>query len=119
MPSRVSDFATPGPPIGGARPSAGPVLERRNAMRYRPDIDGLRAVAVLPVLFYHAGVPGFPGGFVGVDIFFVISGYLICGMINADICNGTFSLGSFYKRRALRILPALFAMFIVNSVMAS
>ena len=62
----------------------------------------------LPVLFYHAGIPGFPGGFVGVDIFFVISGYLICGMIDADIRSGSFSLGNFYKRRILRILPALF-----------
>ena len=87
-------------------------------MKYRPDIDGLRAVAVLPVLFYHAGIPGFPGGFVGVDIFFVISGYLICGMIDADIRAGAFSLGDFYRRRMLRILPALFAMFLATSVLA-
>jgi peptidoglycan/LPS O-acetylase OafA/YrhL len=87
-------------------------------MNYRPDIDGLRAVAVLPVLFYHAGIPGFPGGFVGVDIFFVISGYLICGMIDAEIRQGSFSLADFYKRRALRILPALFAMFLATSVLA-
>jgi peptidoglycan/LPS O-acetylase OafA/YrhL len=87
-------------------------------MKYRADIDGLRALAVVPVLLYHAGVPGFPGGFVGVDIFFVISGYLICGMIDADIRKGTFSLGSFYKRRVLRILPALFVMFLVTSVLA-
>ena len=87
-------------------------------MKYRADIDGLRALAVVPVLFYHAGIPGFPGGFVGVDIFFVISGYLICGMINADIRNRLFSLGEFYKRRVLRILPALFVMFLVTSVFA-
>ena len=87
-------------------------------MRYRPDIDGLRALAVLPVLFYHAGIPGFPGGFVGVDIFFVISGYLICGMIDADIRGGSFSLGNFYKRRILRILPALFVMFLATSILA-
>lgn len=87
-------------------------------MKYRADIDGLRALAVVPVLLYHAGVPGFPGGFVGVDIFFVISGYLICGMIDADIRKGTFSLGDFYKRRILRILPALFAMFLVTSILA-
>ena len=87
-------------------------------MNYRADIDGLRALAVVPVLFYHAGVPGFPGGFVGVDIFFVISGYLICGMIDADIRNGSFSLGNFYKRRILRILPALFAMLAVTSALA-
>ena len=87
-------------------------------MRYRADIDGLRALAVIPVLFYHVGVPGFAGGFVGVDVFFVISGYLICGMIDADIRNGSFSLGNFYKRRILRILPALFVMFLVTSILA-
>ena len=87
-------------------------------MKYRSDIDGLRAIAVLPVVLYHVGVPGFAGGFVGVDIFFVISGYLICGMIDQDIRGGTFSLGNFYKRRILRILPALFAMFAVSGVLA-
>jgi peptidoglycan/LPS O-acetylase OafA/YrhL len=87
-------------------------------MKYRADIDGLRALAVVPVLLYHAGVPGFPGGFVGVDIFFVISGYLICGMIDAEIRKGAFSLGNFYKRRVLRILPALFVMFLATSILA-
>ena len=87
--------------------------------RYRADIDGLRAIAVVPVLLYHVGVPGFSGGFVGVDIFFVISGYLICGMIAADIRNGSFSLANFYKRRILRILPALFVMFLFTSVLAA
>ena len=87
-------------------------------MRYRADIDGLRALAVIPVLFYHVGVPGFAGGFVGVDVFFVISGYLICGMIDADIRKGSFSIGNFYKRRILRILPALFVMFLVTSILA-
>ena len=87
-------------------------------MKYRADIDGLRAIAVLPVVLYHAGVPGFPGGFVGVDVFFVISGYLICGMIDGDLRAGSFSLGDFYKRRILRILPALFVMFLVTSVLA-
>jgi peptidoglycan/LPS O-acetylase OafA/YrhL len=87
-------------------------------VKYRSDIDGLRALAVIPVLFYHAGVPGFPGGFVGVDIFFVISGYLICGMIDADIRSGSLSLATFYKRRILRILPALLVMFLGTSVLA-
>jgi peptidoglycan/LPS O-acetylase OafA/YrhL len=87
--------------------------------RYRADIDGLRAIAVIPVLLYHVGVPGFSGGFVGVDIFFVISGYLICGMIDADIRSGSFSLASFYNRRILRILPALFVMFLATSVLAA
>ena len=71
------------------------------------------------MLLYHVGVPGFSGGFVGVDIFFVISGYLICGMIDADIRKGSFSLANFYKRRILRILPALFVMFLVTSVLAA
>ena len=87
-------------------------------MKYRADIDGLRALAVVPVLFYHVGIPGFAGGFVGVDIFFVISGYLICGMIDEDIRDGSFSLAKFYKRRILRILPALFVMFLVTSILA-
>ena len=87
-------------------------------MKYRADIDGLRAIAVIPVVLYHAGVPGFGGGFVGVDVFFVISGYLICEMIDADIRRGSFSLGNFYKRRILRILPALFAMFLGTSGLA-
>jgi peptidoglycan/LPS O-acetylase OafA/YrhL len=87
-------------------------------VKYRADIDGLRAVAISPVVFYHIGVPGFAGGFVGVDIFFVISGYLICGMIDGDIRGGSFSLGNFYKRRILRILPALFVMFLVTSILA-
>src|SRR3954463_4427679 len=87
-------------------------------MKYRADIDGLRALALLPVVLYHVGVPGFAGGFVGVDIFFVISGYLICGMIDADIRSRSFSLTRFYKRRILRILPALFVMFFLTSVLA-
>lgn len=74
---------------------------------HRPEIDGLRAVAVLPVIAYHAGFPGLPGGFLGVDIFFVVSGYLITGILLADMHNGRFSLARFYERRARRILPAL------------
>jgi peptidoglycan/LPS O-acetylase OafA/YrhL len=75
---------------------------------YRRDIDGLRALAILPVLFYHAGVPGFSGGYVGVDVFFVISGFLITGIIAREFDEGRFSLVRFYERRARRILPALF-----------
>ncbi|MFI2811640.1 acyltransferase family protein [Microbulbifer sp. JSM ZJ756] len=75
---------------------------------YRRDIDGLRALAVLPVVFAHAGLPGFSGGFVGVDVFFVISGYLITGILVREIRQGRFSLADFYERRARRILPALF-----------
>jgi peptidoglycan/LPS O-acetylase OafA/YrhL len=87
-------------------------------LKYRTDIDGLRAVAVLPVVLYHFGVPGFPGGFIGVDIFFVISGYLICGLIQADIARGRFSIADFYERRILRILPALVVMLCVAAALA-
>ncbi len=78
-------------------------------MRYRSEIDGLRAVAVAPVVLFHAGVAGFSGGFVGVDVFFVISGFLITSLILHEKQCGTFTLRSFYERRARRILPALFA----------
>lgn len=77
-------------------------------MEYRREIDGLRALAVLPVILFHAGLPGFHGGFVGVDVFFVISGYLITTIILAELDRGAFSIVSFYERRARRILPALF-----------
>ncbi len=77
-------------------------------MRYRPDIDGLRSVAVLPVILFHAGFSTFSGGFVGVDVFFVISGYLITGIVLAENAEGRFSFARFYERRARRILPALF-----------
>lgn len=83
------------------------------ALDYRPEIDGLRALAVIPVILYHAGLPLFSGGFVGVDIFFVISGYLITSIILAQMLNGRFSLIDFYERRARRILPALFVMMLV------
>jgi len=76
-------------------------------MKYRPEIDGLRAVAVIPVVLFHAGFSFFEGGFVGVDVFFVISGYLITSIIVAHQDTGSFSLLNFYKKRALRILPPL------------
>ena len=84
---------------------------------YRPDIDGLRAIAVLVVLFFHAGVAGFGGGYIGVDVFFVISGYLISGLIIKDMLNGSFSLLDFYERRARRLLPALCAVLTVTTVL--
>ena len=77
-------------------------------MKYRSDIDGLRAIAIIPVIFYHAGISLFSGGFIGVDVFFVISGYLIASIIFTEIENRKFSLVNFYERRARRILPALF-----------
>lgn len=77
-------------------------------MKYRHEIDGLRAVAVLPVILYHGGFGLFRGGFIGVDVFFVISGYLITSIIINERARNTFSLLTFYERRARRILPALF-----------
>jgi peptidoglycan/LPS O-acetylase OafA/YrhL len=71
----------------------------------------LRAIAVLLVILYHYAVPGFRGGFVGVDVFFVISGFLITAHIDADIRAGRFSVLAFYERRMRRSLPALFAMY--------
>lgn len=76
-------------------------------MQHRPEIDGLRAVAVLSVILYHAGLTRLSGGFAGVDIFFVISGYLITSIIYEELQQGTFSLANFYERRVRRILPAL------------
>ena len=76
--------------------------------RYRPEIDGLRAIAVIPVILFHAGFETFNGGFVGVDVFFVISGYLITSIILSEKDDDKFSLLNFYERRARRILPALF-----------
>lgn len=77
-------------------------------MKYRREIDGLRALAVLPVIFFHAGFSFFSGGYVGVDVFFVISGYLITSILLSDLEKGDFSIQRFYERRARRILPALF-----------
>ena len=84
-------------------------------MIYRSEIDGLRAVAVLPVILFHAGFETFKGGFVGVDIFFVISGYLITTILLNDLKNDDFSIARFYERRARRVLPALF--FVVLCVL--
>lgn len=81
--------------------------ERAGALRYRPHIDGLRGIAVVAVILYHAKLLGFTGGFVGVDIFFVISGFLITSIIVRDLTAGTFSLLGFWERRVRRILPAL------------
>ncbi|MFJ4141156.1 acyltransferase family protein [Pseudomonas sp. NPDC089734] len=88
-------------------------LSHNPALDYRPEIDGLRAVAVVPVILFHAGLHGLSGGFVGVDIFFVISGYLITSIILGEMQAGTFSLINFYERRARRILPALFVMMLM------
>lgn len=89
------------------------MLATPRAMRYRPEIDGLRALAVLPVVLFHAGIEPFSGGYIGVDIFFVISGYLITTIILDDLHKGRFSLSRFYERRARRILPALLVVTLV------
>jgi peptidoglycan/LPS O-acetylase OafA/YrhL len=83
-------------------------------MKYRREIDGLRAIAVIPVVLFHANFPLFSGGFVGVDIFFVISGYLITSIILEEIEKGSFSIIHFYERRARRILPALFFVILIS-----
>jgi peptidoglycan/LPS O-acetylase OafA/YrhL len=82
-------------------------------MKYRREIDGLRALAVIPVILFHAGFQAFSGGFVGVDVFFVISGYLITMIIISELDLGKFSIVNFYERRARRILPALFLVMII------
>jgi peptidoglycan/LPS O-acetylase OafA/YrhL len=82
-------------------------------VQYRREIDGLRAVAVVPVILFHAGFAQFAGGYVGVDVFFVISGFLITSIIVEELEKGRFSLVGFYERRARRILPALFFVSIV------
>ncbi len=90
-----------------------------HALRYRPEIDGLRALAILPVVLFHYGFGAFHGGFVGVDVFFVISGYLITALIHGEMEDGAFSIAKFYDRRIRRIFPALFAMLAVVSVAAA
>ena len=83
--------------------------------QYRSEIDGLRAFAVIPVIFFHAGFHFFSGGFVGVDVFFVISGYLITTIIIKELNSNKFSLKNFYERRARRILPALIFVILISS----
>src|SRR5580704_10731444 len=85
---------------------------------YRPEIDGLRALAILPVVLFHYRAPGFAGGFVGVDVFFVISGYLITSLVRGEMERGSFSLARFYERRVRRIFPALFVMLAIVSLAA-
>ena len=102
---------SPDHPTRGANTEAAP--RHSESMEYRREIDGLRALAVLPVILFHAGFKAFSGGFVGVDIFFVISGFLITSIILGDAAAGRFSLLDFYDRRARRILPALYLVLLV------
>ncbi|MEZ5119955.1 MAG: acyltransferase, partial [Candidatus Nanopelagicales bacterium] len=87
-------------------------------MGYIPGLDGIRAIAVLAVLLYHSGVPGVPGGFLGVDIFFVLSGFLISSLLLQEIEHtSAVSFGRFYLRRARRLLPALLATLALSAVL--
>ena len=88
-------------------------------MKYRPDIDGLRALAIIPVVLYHTEFALFSGGFVGVDVFFVISGYLITFIINEEIKQDRFTVTGFYERRIRRIFPALFTVVFFCSIVAA
>ncbi len=88
------------------------------AISYRPEVDGLRCVAVMLVILHHLGIPGFDGGFVGVDVFFVISGYLITSIILSEVARGGFSFGRFYQRRVIRLAPAYFLVLVVTSIVA-
>ncbi|WP_371345463.1 acyltransferase family protein [Ancylobacter sp. IITR112] len=90
-----------------------------HSLRYRAHIDGLRAIAVLGVVLYHFGAKWLPGGFVGVDVFFVISGYLISKSLYSDVADGSFSLLGFYERRIRRIAPAFLAVTAVTAVAAA
>lgn len=95
--------------------------ERRAVRRlgFRPDVEGLRALAVLLVVLYHAHVPGFGGGFVGVDVFFVISGFLICGLMYQEIAlTGRLHIVEFFARRARRILPAAALVIALSAVVS-
>ena len=87
---------------------------------YRPDLEGLRAIAILAVVGAHAGVPGLQGGFVGVDVFFVLSGFLITGLLSKEIgVSGRIDFAAFYVRRVRRLLPAMLLMLVGSSILAS
>jgi peptidoglycan/LPS O-acetylase OafA/YrhL len=97
-----------------------PSLQPTSHMSYRPEIDGLRAVAVLSVVLYHFGISGPDGGFVGVDVFFVLSGYLIGGLLWDEMARtGRIGLGPFYLRRIRRLAPAFFVMTFVSAIIAA
>jgi peptidoglycan/LPS O-acetylase OafA/YrhL len=91
-------------------------VEKSKNPNYRPDIDGLRAIAILLVLGFHAAPGWIPGGYVGVDIFFVISGFLITGLLLEDLEKREFSFAGFYTRRIRRIFPALIIVLSACSV---
>ena len=107
----VLDRVTPARPSAPTRPS-----RRREPRGFRPDIEGLRAIAVVLVVLYHARL-AFPGGYVGVDVFFVISGFLITGLLWREVsATGTVRLRSFYGARARRLLPASAAVGVITMI---
>ena len=91
----------------------------RRRLVYLTDIDGLRALAVLAVVLFHLQIPAFTGGFVGVDIFFVVSGFLISGLIRDQIKTDSFHFSAFYLRRVNRLLPAVLATVVMTTIVAS
>ncbi|CAI8797190.1 exopolysaccharide production protein ExoZ [Pseudomonas sp. IT-347P] len=93
--------------------------DRKPSIEYRADIDGLRAIAVLLVLIFHGGLAFFPSGFIGVDIFFVISGYLTTAIIMKSLNNGTFTFSGFYTRRIWRLQPAVIALLIATLIVTT
>jgi peptidoglycan/LPS O-acetylase OafA/YrhL len=112
------DFAAPPAPVTPAAHPQPLTYAHDGSGHYQPDIDGLRALAVIPVMLFHYRLGHVPGGFVGVDIFFVISGYLITSVLLRDIRMARFSLVRFYERRVRRILPALFFMLALVALAA-
>ena len=88
-------------------------------LKYRPDLDGIRALAVLAVIIFHIDAAWLPGGFLGVDMFFVLSGYLITTIISREMQNGSFSFLEFYKRRAKRILPVFSFVLVCTTAAAA
>ena len=106
-------------PPRGLSVSSGGMMEPSPSMAYRHDIDGLRAIAVVTVVIFHLFHNALPQGFLGVDIFFVISGYLICGILLRDIEKRQFSIVRFYERRIRRIAPAMLAVLLATSIAAA
>ena len=100
--------------LAGPEKASVPSPDLQTTLTYRPDIDGLRAIAVLLVIAYHAGFQTWSGGFIGVDVFFVISGYLITGIVAREMAEGRFTFGRFYVRRIKRILPASYLMLVAT-----
>lgn len=89
-------------------------MRKCEVLKYRKEIDGLRSIAVIPVILFHGGFEWLSGGYIGVDVFFVISGFLITSIILKELDAGTFTITNFYERRARRILPALFFVLLVT-----